>query len=72
MRTKEQIMEQAEGSKVELSDRGLEVEYAPSGLAMAYLEVLIDIRDILALLNNKIPVVRKAGTPGSPPPPEVR
>lgn len=58
MRTKEKIMKQVKDSSMDLRDD-------------LYLEVLTDIRDQLALLNQKIPVVRKAGQPVSAPPPEV-
>lgn len=71
MRKKEEIMQQAADSKFEFRDEGIEIEHTPSGYALAVLEVLVDIRDQMVLLNNKIPVVRPAGTPSSPPPPGV-
>lgn len=64
-------MQQAADSKLEIRDEGIEIEHTPSGYALAVLEVLVDLRDQIALLNNKIPVVSRPGMPGSPPPPGV-
>ena len=61
MRKKEEILKELESEMADGEDKRIH----------AVLEVFIDIRDALWALNNKIPVVSRPGTPGSPPPPEV-
>lgn len=70
MRSKKEILEAIAGTcTFKTTDGAVEMDFAPSALELAQLEVAIDIRDQLGLLNKRLPNTRPVGTPVSAQPP---